>query len=97
MVAGAATLILLDSVQTEWSVDLDTGLQTYKRSVAWTTVKSWGEYDYQECERWTNPLPERKGKVVLSNCTLLRGCTDWDVERGIIEQGCRLGAGRTAP
>ena len=94
---GVSTLILLESAQTEWSLDLDTGLQTYERSIAWTTMESWGEYDYQECERWKNPLPDRKGKLILANCSLLRGCSRGNVEPRLIQKGCRLGANQTSP
>jgi hypothetical protein len=90
-------LVLWELMNTEWSIDLDTGLQTYERSIAWTTIESWSEYDYQECVRWKNPLPDRKGKLILSTCPPFRGCSRVDVGFSVVERGCSLGASQVKP
>ena len=97
--AGIAVGILLPlgTLRMEWSLDLDSGLQTNERSIAWVPIRSWSEYDYRECTLWKNPLLDRSGKQVLSSCTLSLGCGDPDVETSIIRAGCRSGAESETP
>jgi len=96
---GIAVVILisLGTFRTEWSIDLDTGLQTYERSIAGVTIRSWSEFDYGECARWKNPFPDQDGKWVLSSCSLFLGCGDPDVETSVIRAGRRLGADNDTP
>ncbi len=94
---AALVLLLFATFRMEWSVDLDTGLQTYERSIAGVAIRPWSEYAYQECDRWQNPLPDQEGRKLLSSCSLFLGCEESDVDTAVIREGCALGAKSDAP
>lgn len=73
-----------------WTVNLESGVQSYQRLIFGVEIKTISEYEYSECSgKWENPLSELSGIQTISNCNLLSLCEAETIEPSVISSGCR--------
>ena len=85
--AMLCALVML-GIRVEWSINLDSGLQTYERSLWGVPITALSEYNYSECPgRWSNPDPVKTGSQLLSSCSVF-GCNEAEVRFDVIHLGC---------
>ncbi|MEM6580030.1 MAG: hypothetical protein AAF699_02085 [Pseudomonadota bacterium] len=77
ILAAISALLFLATltVEVEHRLDLESGSQSYERSIFGMVVESMSERNIRECLNWSNPRPEQSGVVVLSRCTVM-GCDE---------------------
>ncbi len=81
--------LLVSTIRIELRIDVETGLQDYERSIMGYVLRGYSEYGYRECKNWTNPMPGKNGKKVLSSCYLfLFGCRPPEIEMDVVASGC---------
>lgn len=85
----AISTVVLSSIHIEWRINLDTGIQTYERSILGITIREWSEYNYVECEdSWKNPIPNESGERIISSCYWFF-CSKPAVKSEIVQHGCK--------
>ncbi|MEM8560921.1 MAG: hypothetical protein AAGF57_01735 [Pseudomonadota bacterium] len=78
-VAAVSALLFVATltVEVEHRLELESGSQSYERSIFGMVIESMSERNIRDCLNWTNPRPGQSGIVVLSRCTVL-GCDEFE-------------------
>ena len=88
IIIGITVLILASGFGVEWSIELETGNQNYKRSMFGLEIPFISQYGYKECNNWKNPMPGEKGTKVLAYCGSIFRCALNEFKSSLYNQGC---------